>query len=176
MSHELLNKKRAVSATADDLSGTGVSLTYITPVPIDIYRWGYVISVALDATQDLICGLNVQAPGATDVPKQTATFAASQSTVGTVLSVKALLPTAQTTGEDALGGATVQTSLIDVAPAGPIHVPAGSEVEIEITQAATSGSAFGFIEFVEFDMPNLDIAETGTDNAIKFVPITGSAS
>ena len=175
MSHEFLDKRRVVSASADDLSGTGLSLTYVTPVPIDLYRWGYIVSVALDATTDLIAGLNVQTPAATDVVKQTATFA-NAAAAGSVLSVKVLLPTAQTTGEDALGGATVQTSLLDVAPAGPVRVPAGSEIEIEITQAATSGSAYGFIEFVEFDMPNTDIATTDTTIAINFVPITGSAS
>lgn len=175
MSHEYLDKKRVVAASSDDLSGTGVSLNFYTPVPIDIYRWGYIITVALDATTDLVAGLNIQTPEATDVPYQTATFTANAA-AGSVLSVNVINPAAQTTGEDALGGATVQTSLIDAAPEGPIRVPAGSQVEIEITTGATSGTGYGWIEFVEFDMPNVDIATTAAELAINFVPYTGVAA
>lgn len=175
MSHEFLDKKRVVAASSDDLSGTGVSLNYYTPVPIDIYRWGYIVTVALDATTDLVAALNIQTPEATDVPFQQATFTDSAA-AGSVLSVNVINEAAQTSGEDTLtGGTTPQTSLINTAPEGPIRVPAGSQIEIEITTAATSGTAFGFIEFVEFDMPNTTQATTDSTLAINFVPYTGVA-
>lgn len=174
MSHEFLNKRRFIGAT-DDLSGTGDSIVYRTPVPIDLYRWGYIITVALDATQDLIATLNVETPEATDVPFQQATFTANAA-AGSVLSVDVINPAAQTAGEDTLtGGSTPQTSLIDQAPEGPIRVPAGSEIVIEITQGGTSGTGFGFIEFVEHDMPNTQVATTDPLIAINFVPYTGVA-
>lgn len=173
MSHEYLQKRRVVAATADDMSGTGVSLVYNTPVPIDVYRVGYILSTALDAGS-FAFEVNINAVGDTDAASFTGSTTTDQSAVGTVLAWQLSTLPAQTSGDDTLtGGTTPQTSLLNTAPEGPVRVKAGQQVEIEITTGATSGSGYAFIEFVEFDSPfGLNVVDSDHVNLVDAGDVT----
>lgn len=159
MSHEYLYKRRVIGAS-DDLSATGVGLTYFTPVPMDLYRVGFINAANPFDAGSFAFEVNINAAGAADVISFTGTTTTDETTLGAIVSWDVNNLPAQTSGEDTLtGGTTPQTSLVNIAPEGPIRVKAGSQVEVEITTGATAGTGYWFIEFIEHDSPNgLDIA------------------
>lgn len=153
-------KKRRVVGASDDLSATGVGLTYFTPVAVDLYRVGFINAANPFDAGSFAFEVNINAAGDSDAIAFTAGTTTDETTLGAIVSWDVTNSPAQTSGEDTLtGGTTPQTSLINTASAGPVRVKAGSQIEVEITTGGTAGTGYWFIEFVEFDSPNgIDIS------------------
>jgi len=98
-------------------------LTFMPSRPIEIVRWGFVVSVLLDNTPAaLVAALDVDPQGAG------ARAASAQTLV--------------CTGVDRAIGDT-----IICVPASPIAMEPGDRAFIEITTAATAGDGFPFVQY-----------------------------
>lgn len=168
MSHELLHKQflvsRFVSGASEDSPADGgpVAFTstgdkfYVAPaVPIDIYRWGIITQDLLDVGAGFTISMEFRPTVGSDTDraaKQTIDRTTDVA-AGTVLYRDVILAVAQASGDDTLtGGTTTQTSLLNVGPAGPLHVRPGEEVVFEVTDAAdTAGTGRIWVEYVESD-------------------------
>jgi hypothetical protein len=114
----------AVSASADDLSGTGDSITFYPAVPVRVVRWGLICSTAV-VHNSMAAELNLSTyDGATTVTET--------ASGGTTLLMAA----------DAVIG-----EVLYVEPTSEVVCRPGDFLQIEITVAATSGSGYGFIEY-----------------------------
>ena len=156
MSLQVFGKRTFITTVEDTLNATGPSLIYYSPTPIDITRWGYVLSSALTGGS-FAATLSVGTTNDNETVRQTMSAVGNKAD-GDVIFVDAILPVAEAAGEDTLtGGVTPQTSRINVGPAGPVHVRAGGFVSIDVTVAAGSaGTAFAFIEYVPYDTDGVE--------------------
>jgi hypothetical protein len=114
----------AVSASADDLSATGDSLEFRPGAPVRVIRWGLIASVAV-VHNSCAAELNLTTHSSAGAATETASGG------------KTLLMAA-----DAVVG-----EVLYVEPTSEVICRAGDILQIEITSAATSGSAYGFIEY-----------------------------
>lgn len=153
MSHEYLKKQR-VYATVADFGAVATILTFQSVVPIDVYRFGLVTTGGLTSGTGITVDLATIVPIGGSTGSFTSFTRTTNAVAGAWLYKDVIVPVAQTAGEDALGGALFQTSLIDVGPSGPCSVDVGSQVLVRVTAeqaGTTAGAGFCFIEFVEHD-------------------------
>lgn len=164
MSNILLHKRVAVSSAATPTGSNGpVVFTstgdkfILTPAkPIDILRWGYVITVAKDATT-MIVQLDKRPTAGSD---------SSRTTIGEITDAAARAQGAVVYQEPGTGTSAALTqstgadgSLVNVDPAGPYHITPGQQVVVEVTDAADStGQGFVFIEYAEHDFSGSDVS------------------
>lgn len=139
----------AVSASADDMSGTGDSLEFRPAMPIKVLRWGLMASVAI-VHHDLAAELNLTthsaAGAATETAQDETLLMAADAVVGEMLYVR---------------------------PTEEIICRPGDILQIEITHAATSGNAYGWIEYqvLPNDLEGL-LGRFSDDTTARFTDLT----
>lgn len=131
-------------------TATAADVKYIfTPArPIDIVRWGYIVTTAKDATSMAL----------TLSKRPNAGSASGKTVIGTITDTAARAVGAvvyQEPGSLATQAATQSTgidnSLVNVHPAGLFHFSVGQELSIELTDVAdVSGQGYLFIEYLEY--------------------------
>lgn len=133
-----------------DLTATAADVKFIfTPArPVDVVRWGYIITTAKDATSMAL----------TLSKRINAGTAAGKIVIGTITDTAARAVgdvVYQEPGSLATSAATQSTgsdnSLVNVDPAGLFHIKVGQELSIELTDVAdVSGKAYLWIEYLEY--------------------------
>lgn len=175
----MLKKKMLFSAIASDAGTAAKVITYKAVSPVDVLRWGFIV-LATQTPGSALYEVNVQRPaGGSDVQVDTITaaeiIAASAATqaAGRIFYKTLVLPVAQTVGEDNLsqaagyGGKPSMVSLINAAPAGPLHLNPGDTFDVEIATANTGPTALRFFaEIVEHD---IDAYNTSLIGAVRAV-------
>lgn len=144
------------------LTATAADVKFIfTPSrPIDLIRWGYIVTTAKDATSMAL----------TISRRPNAGSASSKTVIGTITDTAARAVgdmVYQEPGTLATAAATqstgVDNSLVNVDPVGPWHFKVGQELSIELTDVAdVSGAAYLFIEYLEYPFSTTDIVGTAT--------------
>ena len=138
-----------------DFNATGDVFGFAPSVPIDVYRFGILTVTAMDPDAGgfaLALDHRPIAGADTNRTEKDQLRRADAQTVaaGKIVYRDVVIPVAQAAGDDALGGATVQTSLVNVGPSGPLHVRPGEEVVLEVTNAVGAASTGRvFIEYAE---------------------------
>jgi hypothetical protein len=144
------------------LTATAADVKYIfTPArPIDLIRWGYIVTTAKDATS-MVLTLSKRPNAGSATSKAvigTITDAAARAVGDVVYQEPGTLTTAaatQSTGSDG--------SLVSVDPVGPYHFSVGQELSIELTDVAdATGAAYLFIEYLEYPFSTSDVVGTAT--------------
>jgi len=132
----------ALDAAAD-------AITFTPAVPIDIKRWGYIVSeTAKDATACTVALDHRPTAGSETGRVEVDTIVlATALALGKGVVKELILPVAQVTAEDG--------SLRDVSGTGPFQVDPGEEVIFEVTDAAVTGDVVYFLEYYELPY-NLD--------------------
>lgn len=166
MGHELLQKRIAVSTLIDpagvnggpvDFNATGDKFILTMPVPILIYRWGFITIAAMDPDAGgFVIALDKRITVGSDTGRVELTniTRADADTVaaGTVVANEVVLPVAEAAGDDALAGGAghPQTSVVNVGPNGPARIEPGEEVVIEVTNAVGAASTgYVWIEYAQ---------------------------
>lgn len=139
--HSIAGSQAALDAGAD-------VLTFRPAAPVRIVRWGATISVALDTTQDLIAKLDHT------THDQTGSATRSDGSGGQNLTVAA----------DQVVGAVVYAE-----PSSEIIVRPGDFVTIQVTQAATAGDGFPFIEYQQLPFDTEGLTAKFSDDATSRV-------
>lgn len=181
MAHELTLKRTvysvfpAVAGVEDtatdagpvDLNSTGDKFGIAPTVfPIEIYRYGIITAAAFDPDAGgFVLSLDHRPTAGSDsgrTEKDTLTRADAQTAAaGKVVYRDVKIPVAQATGVDA--------SLVNVGPAGPLHVKPGEEAILEVTNAM-GAAATGrlFIEYVELSN-NLPCTTPTTADCVNLI-------
>lgn len=158
--HDLLNKRTVVSVlptptgTAGgpvDFGATGDKFIYTPANPSDVYRWGLVNDTAMVSGTSFVMALDKRVTAGTDtgrVQMDTITRTTDMA-AGTGLFSQSILPVAQAAGSDNRTTPPIPT-YYNVEPAGPVQVNPGQQLVLEVTDAATSGTGYVWIEFVEY--------------------------
>lgn len=165
MGHELLQKRIAVSVLPTptgaaggpvDFNATGDKFILTVPVPILIYRWGFITIELMDPDAGgFVLELDKRVTVGTDTGRVNLTniTRADADTVaaGSVVANEVVLPVAEAAGDDTLtGGATPQTSVVNVGPNGPARIEPGEEVVVEVTNAVGAASTgYVWIEYAQ---------------------------
>lgn len=138
-------RKTVYSASATAIDTTGDKLTVVPASPIDVYRWGFITDVALDAgSVEVVLDLE-DAGGANSTEKDSFVWETDQAAgLGFYReysnSAAFVAATAASVGADAS----------DVYAGGaPLRVDPGEQVVIAVDVAATAGDGVFFIEYVE---------------------------
>lgn len=140
-----------------DFTATAADVKFIfTPArPIDVVRWGYIVTTAKDAT----------AMAFTLSRRPTAGSASSKVVIGTITDSAARAAGSvvyQEPGELATDAATQDVaedgSKRHVSPAGLFHVIPGQELSMELTDVAATGAGYVFIEYLEYPFAGTDVA------------------
>lgn len=137
------------TATAAD-----VKFIFTPSRPIDVIRWGYIVTAAKDATSMALTLSRRPNAGsaAGKVVIGTITDTAARAVGAVVYQEPGTLTTAAATQSVGSDG-----SLVNVDPVGPWHVSEGQELSIELTDVAdVSGSGYLFIEFLEYPFSSSD--------------------
>lgn len=142
-----------------DFTATAADVKFLfTPArPVDVVRWGYIVTTAKDASSMAL----------TLSHRPVAGSASNKVVIGTITDAAARAAGAvvyQEPGELATDAATQSTaedgSLRNVAPAGRFHVIPGEELSIELTDVANStGAGYVFIEYLEYPFAGVDVAD-----------------
>ena len=166
MSHELVQKRYVQSVFPTpveaapaagglvDFNATGDKFTFAPPCPVEVYRYGYTTFTAQDPDAGgFVLSLDFRPTVGSDtnrVEKDTLTRADAQtSAAGRVVFRDVKIPVAQATGADG--------SVVNVGPAGPLHVRPGEEVVLEVTNAnGAASTGYVWIEYAEqgFALPS----------------------
>lgn len=139
MSNYFLKDNFAVSASTDDISGTGDTLVFRPSQPIDITRFGLLAASALDVGS-MVVELQIEKLDGTGTQVVDSFTLTVDKALGDVVVKTVDRGGGQSTGVD---GSKVVT-----APGGPIRVVPGQQAVIAITTAGTSGNAYGFINYL----------------------------
>lgn len=138
------------------LTTTGDKFIFTPARPIDIIRWGYIISTAKDATS-MALTLAKRVTVGTDTGRVvigTITDTAARALGAVVYQEPGTLATAAATQSTGVDG-----SLVNVDPVGPYHFVPGQEAVIAVTDAAdVSGQGYLFIEYLEYPFAGSDVA------------------
>ena len=143
-----------VSASADDLSGTGDSLDFRPAMPIKVMRWGIIASVAVvhnSMAVELNLTTHSEAGAATETAQAQTLLMAADAVVGEILYVQ---------------------------PAAGVEIICrpGDILQIEITSAATSGNGYGFIEYQPLPNDLLGLLGQFSDDATaRFTDLSTTA-
>lgn len=187
MSHDLVQKRYVVSILPTptggagapvDFNATGDKFIFTYPTPVDIYRFGLVTDAAMDPDAGgFVMELDLRVTAGTDtgrVNKSSLTRADAQTVAaGRTLYRDCTLPVAEAAGDDTLtGGATPQTSRVNVGPAGPVHVRPGQQAVLEVTNAVGAASTgYVWIEYAELGFAQAS-AVVGADGEFVTKDIT----
>lgn len=137
-------------------TSTGDKFIFTPPLPIDVKRWGYVVSTAKDATS-MALTLDKRVTVGSDsgrVTIGTLTDTAARAAAAVVYQEPGTLATAAATQSTAEDG-----SLRNVDPAGMYHVTPGQELVIAVTDAADStGQGYVWIEYLQYPFAGSDIS------------------
>lgn len=122
----------------------------------DIYRVGFLVTTSATdpASGEFTLLLRKETPlGASPATFATLTYTVPDApAIGDVYWADVIVPVAQASGDDTLtGGTTPQTSLIDVAPSGPMTVEPGNAYVLEISNQLATGDGIVIVEGIEFD-------------------------
>ena len=137
--------------TTTDITGGG----YLWGVRADVLRVGVVVTTSY--TPPASGALTITLAKADPVNASPSTFATlsfgtTDYDIGDVIWADVKAAVAQASGDDTLdGGTTPQTSLIDVAPAGPMQVDPGQAMELTVANAAQAGDGIIIVEVIEYD-------------------------
>lgn len=137
--------------TTTDITGGGEAVFYVT----DVYRVGVLVTTSY--TVPASGALTITLASADPVHASPATFATlsfgtTDYDIGDIAWADVIVPVAQASGDDTLSeGTTSQTSLINVAPAGPLRLSPGQAYELTVANAAAAGDGIIVVEYVEFD-------------------------
>lgn len=139
---------------ATDITGGG----YVPGVKSYVNRVGLVIGTSYTppASGALQLTLSLADPvNASPVSFAVLSFGTTDYEIGDVIWVDVIAPVAQTSGQDALASnpRSMPTSLLDVAPAGPMEVPPGAAFELSVSNAAQAGDATVIVELIEESEP-----------------------
>lgn len=181
MSHELVHKKTIFSTLPTptgsaggpvDFNATGDKLLFAPAQPIEVYRFGFQTIEAMDPDAGgFVIALDIRPTIGSDTSRtevETITRAdADTVAAGKVVYKDVIIAVAAAAGDDTLtGGATTQTSTLNVGPSGPKHVMPGQEIVIEVTNAVGAASTgYVFIEYAELGwaLPNTTAGTDGED-------------
>jgi hypothetical protein len=128
--------------------------------PIEIYRYGYLLTSAQDPDAGgFQLDLDFRPTAGSDAGRVNSDLLLRTDTqvvaAGKVVYKDVIIPVAEAAGDDTLsfgGGTTPQTSLVNVGPSGPLRVEPGQQAVLEISNA-NGAVATGFV-FVEYaDLP-----------------------
>lgn len=137
--------------TTTDITGGG----RVIGVPAHILRVGIVITTAYTppASGALTMTLSRAHPvNASPSSFAVLSFGTTDYDIGDTVWADVIVPVAQASGDDTLtGGTTPQTSLLDVAPSGPMQLDPGDAFELAVTNAAQAGDAVVIVEYIELD-------------------------
>lgn len=154
--HDLLRRERHVSTLITptgvnggpvDFNATGDKYIYTPASPSDIYRFGFITDAAMDPDAGgFVLALDWRPVAGSDagrLEKQTITRADAETVAaGKLVYADVIIPVAQATGIDG--------SLVNVGPAGPLHVRPGEQAVIEVTNAVGAASTgYVFVEVME---------------------------
>lgn len=157
------NKKRVQFGTvgtplaldgATDVTAGG----YAPGVKVFVNRVGIVVTTSYTepASGDLQLTLSLADPvNAAPVSFAVLDFGDTTYAIGDVIWADVIVPVAQAAGEDALASnpRSMPTSVLDVAPSGPMEVPQGAAFEVNVTNAAQAGDGIVIVEMIEEDEP-----------------------
>lgn len=177
MSHEIIHKQTIYSVFPTptggaggpvDFNATGDKFLFAPAQPIDVYRYGFITIEAMDPDAGgFVIDLDLRPTVGSDTSRaniETITRAdADTVAAGKIVYKDVILAVAAAAGDDSLGGATVQTSTLNVGPTGPKHVTPGQELVIEVSNAVGAASTgYVFIEYAVqgWALPN---STSGTD-------------
>lgn len=117
--------------------------------PVDIRRVGFLATTAVANASGVVDVSIIKRPTAGSVTDQATvdTFVVTGTTtvpVGTAVVRELVIQTAQATALDG--------SLVNVGPAGPLHVGLGESVLFDMASAADSGAGMFFVEYYELPL------------------------
>lgn len=168
--HELLNKRIAINVLPTptggaggpvDFNATGDKYIFTSPVPIDVYRWGFITIEAMDPDAGgFVLALDYRPTVGSDTSRVEvgSITRADANTVaaGAVVYHDLTLAVAEST----TAGLGATTQRINVGPDGPYRVEPGAELVIEVTNAVGAASTgYVWIEYVQqpFDISGDDV-------------------
>ncbi len=154
---EYLQKRTIISVlpTPTDVQGgpvvftsTGDKFIYTPLNPVDVLRWGLITNALLDVGAGFVLALDYRPTAGSDTNRaEKSTISTGSTDVAAGKVVFNMAVGADTDGETAEDGTTRF-----VGPTGPVQVDPGSELVIEVTDAAdTAGTGYVFLEVLEHD-------------------------
>jgi hypothetical protein len=146
-----------VSAVAA-LDATADAITFAPAQPIDIKRWGYIMTETLKDASACTVALDHRVTAGTDTGRleiDTIVLATGLA-LGKGVVKELVLPVAEESGSSTEDGSTR-----NVSGTGPLQVDPGEEVIFQVTDAASTGDVTFFLEYYELPI-NLD--SRNTDN------------